>query len=67
MYLLQVELSRTIQADKVQEAGRYRRIQEALAGRQEQSADPIQTLVYLRDLITTIVTSSNRVVELMKS
>jgi hypothetical protein len=67
MYLLQIELSRTIAADKLQEAERYRRIQEALAGRQKQSVDPVQTLVHLRDLITTIVTSSNGAVEPVKS
>jgi hypothetical protein len=67
MYLLQTELSRTIQAEKLEEAARCRRIQEALAGRQKQSVDPIQPLVYLRDLIATIVTSSNGAVELMKS
>ena len=67
MYLLQTELSRTIQAEKLEEAGRCRRIQEALAGRQKQSVDPVQILVYLRDLIATIVTSSNGAVELMKS
>ena len=67
MYLLQIELAHTIQADKLQEAERYHRIQEALAGRQKRSVDPIQTLVYLRDLITTIVTSSNRAVEPVKS
>ena len=67
MYLLQVELSRTIQADKLQEAERYRRIYEALAGRQKQSVDPIQMLVHLRDLIATIVTSSNGAVEPAKS
>ena len=67
MYLLQTELSRTIQAEKLQEAERCRRIQEALAGRQKRSVNPIQTLVYLRDLITTIVTSSNRAVEPVKS
>ena len=67
MYLLQVELSRTIQADKLEEAERYRRIQEALAGRQKLSVDPIQILVYLRNLIATIVTSSNGAVEPVKS
>jgi hypothetical protein len=67
MYLLQVELSRTIQTEKLEEAERCRRIQEALAGRQEQSAHLIQILVHLRDLIATIVTSSNRAVELVKS
>jgi hypothetical protein len=67
MYLLQIELARTIQADKLEEVERYRRIQEALAGRQKQSVDPIQVLVYLRDLITTIVTSSNGAVEPVKS
>jgi hypothetical protein len=67
MYLLQTELSRTIQVEKLEEAERCRRIQEALAGRQKQVMDPIQILVYLRDLIATIVTSSNGAVELMKS
>jgi hypothetical protein len=67
MYLLQTELSRTIQAEKLEEAERCRRIQEALAGRQKQSVDPVQILVYLKDLIATIVTSSNGAVELMKS
>ena len=67
MYLLQVELSRTIQADKLQEAERCRRIQEALAERQKQSVAPIQILVYLKDLIATIVTSSNGAVEPAKS
>ena len=67
MYLLQVELSRTIQAEKLEEAERCRRIQEALAERQKQSVAPIQILVYLKDLIATIVTSSNGAVELMKS
>jgi hypothetical protein len=67
MYLLQVELSRTIPAEKLEEAERCRRIQEALAGRQTQSVDPVQILVYLKDLIATIVTSSNGAVELMKS
>ena len=67
MCLLQIELARTIQADKLREAERYRRIEEALAGRQKQSVDPIQILVYLRDLITTIVTSSNGAVEPVKS
>jgi hypothetical protein len=67
MYLLQIELTRTIQTEKLEEAGRYRRIQEALAERQKQSVDPIQILVHLKDLIATIVTSSNGAVELMKS
>ena len=67
MYLLQTELSRTIQAEKLEEAERCRRIQEALAGHQKQSVDPVQILVYLKDLIATIVTSSNGAVELMKS
>jgi hypothetical protein len=67
MYLLQTELSRTMQAEKLDEAERCRRIQEALAERQKQSVDPVQILVYLKDLIATIVTSSNGAVELMKS
>jgi hypothetical protein len=67
MYLLQIELARTIQAEKLEEAERCRRIQQVLAGRQDQSAYLIQILVHLRDLIATIVTSSNRAVELVKS
>jgi len=67
MYLLQTKLSRTIQAEKLEEAERCRRIQEALAERQKQSVAPIQILVYLRDLIATIVTSSNSAVEPAKS
>lgn len=67
MYLLQVELSRTLQTEKLEEAERCRRIQEALAERQKQSLDPIQILGHLRDLIATIVTSSNGAVEPMKS
>ena len=67
MYLLQVELSRTIQVEKLEEAERCRRIQEALAARQKQSVDPTQILAYLRDLIATIVTSSNSAVEPAKA
>ena len=67
MYLLQTKLSRTIQTEKLEEAERCRRIQEALAERQKQSVAPIQILVYLRDLIATIVTSSNSAVEPAKS
>ncbi|NIV27961.1 MAG: hypothetical protein GWN58_00190 [Anaerolineae bacterium] len=67
MYLLQVELSRTLQAEKLEEAERCRRIQEALAERQTQSVDPIQILGHLKDLIATIVTSSDGAVEPAKS
>ena len=67
MYLLQTELARTIQVEKLEEAERCRRIQEALAERQKQPVDPTQILVYLKDLIATIVTSSNGAVEPAKS
>jgi PP-loop superfamily ATP-utilizing enzyme len=67
MYLLQIELAHTIQAEKLREVERHRRIQEALAVRQRRSRDPARALVYVRHLITTIVTSSKGVVEPVKS
>jgi hypothetical protein len=44
MSYIQIELARTIQADKLREAERRRRLQEALAARQGQSMSPVQTL-----------------------
>jgi hypothetical protein len=53
MGYLEIELARTIDEDRFREAERHRRINKALAMRQEQPTNPVQILVHWLQSLAT--------------